>query len=157
MPNFLKNYDDLIDLIKIDSNNSMDKPPAKIPDVFKKTSKIEEFVYTKERKVTDSMTPEQESIVQNLTNSEDIKDFYASTEECLKRIATLTVPSIESIEHLRFDLPFEEELKTKKLAIFDLDETLVRAETRKPKKGRVQIHIKLPNGELAKVNKYNIR
>jgi hypothetical protein len=69
----------------------------------------------------------------------------------------LTVPSIESIEHLRFDLPFEEELKTKKLAIFDLDETLVRAETRKPKKGRVQIHIKLPNGELAKVNKYNIR
>ena len=155
MPNFLKNYDDLIDLIKIDSKDKFDKPAAKIPEIFRKTSNIEELVSTKERKVIENLSAEEEKIVQNLTNSEDIKDFYASTEECLKRIASLKIPDISTIEHLRFDLPFEEELKTKKLAIFDLDETLVRCEAKKPKKGKVQINIKLPNGEYAMVININ--
>jgi hypothetical protein len=155
MPNFLKNYDDLIDIIKIDSKDKLDKPAAKIPEIFGKTSNIEELVSTKERKVIENLSA-KEKIVQNLTNSEDIKDFYASTEECLKRIAALKIPDIATIEHLRFDLPFEEELKIKKLAIFDLDETLVRCEAKKPKKGKVQINIKLPNGEYAMVINTNV-
>jgi hypothetical protein len=154
MPNFLKNYDDLIDIIKIDSKDKSDKPPAQIPqpDLFNKPKKtIEEFIYNKERKVIDHLTVEEEKIVQNLTNSEEIKDFYEYTEECLKRIALMKVPEIETIEHLRMFLPFEEELKNKQLAIFDLDETLVHCEIKKPQKGQVQINVKLPNGELAKV------
>jgi hypothetical protein len=112
---------------------------------------VEEFIYNKEKKIIDHLSVEEEKIVQNLTNSEEIKDFYEYTEECLKRIATMKVPDIETIEHLRLDLPFVEELKTKKLAIFDLDETLVHCEIKKPQKGEVQINVKLPNGELAKV------
>jgi hypothetical protein len=91
-----------------------------------------------------------------LTNTEDIKDFYEYIEECMKRIAVMNIPDHKSIQHLKIDLPFEEELKVKKLAIFDLDETLVHCEINKPKKSKEQINIKLPTGELAQVIIYYI-
>ena len=94
---------------------------------------------------------EETKLVQNLTNQEDIKDFYEYTEECLKRIIKLKTPSLEEIQDLLFNLPFEEELKTKKLAIFDLDETLIHCEIKKPQKGQVQIMVNLPSGDTAKV------
>jgi len=94
---------------------------------------------------------EETKLVQNLTNQEDIKDFYEYTEECLKRIINLKIPSLDEIKDLLFDLPFEEELKTKKLAIFDLDETLIHAEIKKPQKGQVQIMVNLPSGDTSKV------
>jgi hypothetical protein len=86
--------------------------------------------------------------MKNLTNTEDIKDFYEYTEECMKRIIKLNIPSDEEIEHLCFNLPaeLEEELRYKKLAIFDLDETLVHCEIKHPKKGDVQLKVNLPNG-----------
>ncbi len=68
----------------------------------------------------------------------------------MKRIATMVIPDYSKIEHLTFNLPIED-LKTKKLAIFDLDETLVHCEIKKPHKGKVQINVKLPNGEIASV------
>lgn len=94
---------------------------------------------------------EETKIVQNLTNQEDIKDFYEYTEECLKRIIKLKIPTLEEIQDLLFSLPFEEDLKTKKLAIFDLDETLIHCEIKKPQKGQVQIMVNLPSGDTAKV------
>lgn len=94
---------------------------------------------------------EETKLVQNLTNQEDIKDFYEYTEECLKRIIKLITPSFEEIQDLLFDLPFEDELKSKKLAIFDLDETLIHCEIKKPQKGQVQIMVNLPSGDTAKV------
>lgn len=95
---------------------------------------------------------EETKIVQNLTNQEDIKDFYEYTEECLKRIIKLEIPNMDEIKELLFDLPFEEDLKTKKLAIFDLDETLIHCEIKKPQKGQVQIMVNLPSGDKAKVS-----
>jgi hypothetical protein len=158
MPNFLKNYEDLIDIIKIDSKEKLEKG---IPEIFRKfettttISTVQEFIYNQEKKVIDHLSVEEEKIVQNLTNSEEIKDYYEFTEDCLKRIATMNIPAMNTIEHLRFDLPIKE-INTKKLAIFDLDETLVHCEIKKPHKGKVQINIKLPNGELAKVIKNKI-
>jgi FMN phosphatase YigB (HAD superfamily) len=111
---------------------------------------VEEFVFNKEKKSNEQKIEEEQQIVKNLTNSEEIKDFYEYTEECLKRIATMKVPEYKSIEHLTFNLP-NEGLKTKKLAIFDLDETLVHCEIKKPQKGKVRINVKLPNGEIASV------
>ena len=67
-----------------------------------------------------------------MTNTEEIKDFYEYIEECMKRIAVINIPDDKSIQHLKIDLPFEEELKVKKLAIFDLDETLVHSAFKKP-------------------------
>ncbi len=116
---------------------------------------VEEYVFNKEKKINDERSLEEEQIVKNLTNSEEIKDFYEYTEECLKRIATMNVPDYPSIEHLAFTLQISD-LKTKKLAIFDLDETLVHCEIKKPHKGKVQIDVRLPNGETANVSLYNL-
>lgn len=69
----------------------------------------------------------------------------------MKRIINLNIPSLDEIKDLLIDLPFEFELKTKKLAIFDLDETLIHCEIKKPSKGQVQIMVNLPSGEKAKV------
>ena len=93
--------------------------------------------------------------VQKLTNTEEIKDFNEYTEECLKRIIKLKVPSNDEIKDLLFDLPFENELINKKLAIFDLDETLIHCEARKPSKAQKQIMCNLPNGGQAKVKNNN--
>jgi hypothetical protein len=74
----------------------------------------------------------------------------------MKRIAYLNKPTLEEISHLQIDLPFEKELKTKKLAIFDLDETLVHCEVKDPSKGQVKIKVKLPSGQKTKVNYFLI-
>jgi hypothetical protein len=93
-------------------------------------------------------------IVQNLTNTEEVKDFYEYTEECLKRIAVMKIPADNEIEHLGVNLPID--LGGKKLAIFDLDETLVHCEIKNPKKGDVKIEVKLPSGEKAQVREIYI-
>lgn len=62
------------------------------------------------------------------------------------------MPSLEEIEHLRLDLP--EKLLKKKLAIFDLDETLIHCELKNPQKAEKLITIKLPNGTKARVSSY---
>jgi hypothetical protein len=153
MPNFVRCYDDLIDLIKVDSKDKFkdERPERKQSEASKKNLKIvEEYVFNKEKRSLDEKSLEEQQIVKNLTNSEEIKDFYEYTEECLKRIATMVAPEYKKIDHLALDLPIED-LKTKKLAIFDLDETLVHCEIKKPHKGKVQINVKLPNGEIANV------
>lgn len=106
---------------------------------------------TSQQNQVEDRNQEETKIVQNLTNTEEIKDFYEYTEECLKRIIKLETPSLEEIKDLLFNLPFEEELKIKKLAIFDLDETLIHCEIKKPAKGHVQIMVNLPSGDTAKV------
>lgn len=99
------------------------------------------------------VNPEEERCkeMRSLTNTEDIRDFYENTEECLKRIAKIKPVSEKEISHLVFDLPFEEDLKEKKLAVFDLDETLVHCEIKKPSKGEVQLMVKIPSGAMTKV------
>lgn len=89
---------------------------------------------------------EENNEVSKLTNTEEIKNFYEYTEECLKKILKLKIPTKEEISDLIFDLPFEKELKNKKLAIFDLDETLIHCEARKPQRAHKQIICNLPAG-----------
>jgi predicted HAD superfamily phosphohydrolase YqeG len=67
----------------------------------------------------------------------------------MRKIIEMTIVDETAIEHLKLDLPLE--LKGKKLAVFDLDETLVHCEIRQPKKGDVLIEVTLPTGEKAKV------
>lgn len=87
--------------------------------------------------------------IQKLTNIEEIKDYYEYTENCLQLISKLEMPPLEEIAHLQLDLP--EKLLKKKLAIFDLDETLIHCELKKPQNAEKLITIKLPNGNKARV------
>lgn len=97
------------------------------------------------------ITLEEKEALTDLTSIEEINDFYEFTEECMKKIHKLKKPTQEEISEIAIEIPYEEELKTKKLAIFDLDETLLHCEIKKPQKGANQIMINLPNGEKAKV------
>lgn len=93
--------------------------------------------------------------LKNLTNIEEIKDYYEYTENCMHLISKLKMPPLEEIAHLQLDLP--EKLLKKKLAIFDLDETLIHCELKNPTKADKIISIKLPNGEKAKVRIFKFR
>lgn len=90
--------------------------------------------------------------IQNLTNIEEIKDFYDYTENCLHLISQLKMPNFEEIKDLQIELP--EKLLKKKLAIFDLDETLIHCELKNPQKADKIITIKLTNGQKARVILY---
>ena len=179
MPNFIKNYDDI--LKTINSNSKKDensKTPKKLEttqadsksDVFnfqtsttyktcekiQQLEKLSELITSTGRKsqtihINSSQKQDTCLTIHSMTNTEDIKDFYEYTEDCMKRIVRLTVVDVKEIEHMMIDLPFEEELKNKRLAIFDLDETLVHCESRQPEKGQVQIKVNLPDGTTGTV------
>jgi len=120
----------------------------------KKSNQEINYNYNKnDNKTKTEKNIEEKNQVQKLTNTEEIKDFYEYTEECLQKIIKLKIPSDEEIKDLKINLPFEEILKNKKLAIFDLDETLVHCEAKKPSKAQKQIMCNLPNGGQAKVIK----
>ena len=51
--------------------------------------------------------------VSELTNTEDIKDFYAYTKECLRRFSKIIPPTNEELEKIYIEsFPFDEELKS---------------------------------------------
>lgn len=95
--------------------------------------------------------------VRELTNTEDIKDFYAYTKECLRRFGKIIPPTNEELEKIYIEsFPFDEELKRticcsfldKKLAVFDLDETLVHCLTKNIQKAQVQLTISSFNSKV---------
>jgi len=144
--NTKNNLDSLVTSVKktsIDSVNKNKKNSIQGNNISNNITKNTEEINTNDNQV------------QKLTNTEEIKDFYEYTEECLRRIIKLKVPSNDEIKDLLFDLPFENELINKKLAIFDLDETLIHCEARKPSKAQKQIMCNLPNGGQAKVKNNN--
>lgn len=100
-----------------------------------------------------SQVPEKIDI-QNLTNIEEIKDFYDYTENCLHLISKMVMPKLEEIENIRIDLPLK--LLKKKIAIFDLDETLIHCELKNGQKGKEFVNIKLANGQKVRVSQDSI-
>ena len=171
MPNFLKNYEDILKSINSNSqspnqekNKKQDELNSKIFEASVKSNRCLEFdklssLITstgKKPQPQNNPSPTQENTLtlQSMTNTEEIKDFYEYTESCMKRIVKLKVSEEKEIEHLMLDLPFSEELKKKRLAVFDLDETLVHCESRFPEKGQVQIKVNLPDGTTGTVYIY---
>ena len=136
------------------------KNPSQQLKPYKNPFKIDEINYTKsnqdkainiEKLITAvSNTQNNDSSLKSLTNIEEIRDFMEYTENCLKLISTLEKPSEFDIEDLKLELP-EYMTTKKKLAIFDLDETLVHCELKNIKEAEKIISIKLPNGGKEKV------
>lgn len=149
--NFINSFDDLINGIKSVKTNS----DPKLAGVNKghnseiNLNKDKHFDSHEDASSLVTQVPEKIDI-QNLTNIEEIKDFYDYTENCLHLISQMTMPPLNEIEHLLIDLP--EKFLHKKLAIFDLDETLVHCELKNPQKADKIITIKLTNGQKARVS-----
>lgn len=94
--------------------------------------------------------------VKQMSNIEEIKDFYEYTEECLRKIGKIGQPSQSQIEMLQNDVTFSESIKGKKIVVFDLDETLVHCDSKCFTKSDVVLTVNLPTGEAAKIG-VNIR
>jgi len=74
-------------------------------------TEIKKLISNCEKKKTEEEKPEIH--IDNLTNREDIKDFYLYTEECLRNIKKINLPTNEQIEKLYInDFPFIKELKS---------------------------------------------
>jgi len=155
MPNFSKNFDELIRNIKTHKNLS-NYPKIEVNTEKEKIShKSAQETSIPKDKVEKLISQTQSDELKTLTNIEEIIDFMDYTENCLKLICSLKKPVEEEIKHLFMDLP-EYMTKKKKLAIFDLDETLIHCELKNPKDAQKRIKIKLPNGGTAKIG-LNIR
>lgn len=158
--NFVNNYEELITGFK----NIKTKSSDKIVNASYKSSNTQSALQIRKETKIDSLVSQvaqangsdnQEKIdIQNLTNIEDIKDFYDYTENCLLLISKLIMPDQRELDTLKVTLP--ESLIKKPLAIFDLDETLVHCELKNISKAEKIITIKLPNGNKARVG-LNIR
>ena len=66
----------------------------------------------------------EEKII-SLTNMEIISDFYEYTENCMRLITEMKPKENNKIKITPRDFIFENNLQRKKIAVFDLDETLI--------------------------------
>ena len=99
-----------------------------------------------------------EEKLKNFTNTETISDFYEYTEKCMSMILDLDISKQKKIEEkVNFNFPLEE--KKKKIALFDLDETLVHCIgeiTKAKKKYQNIVEVTLPSKKTVKIG-INIR
>lgn len=147
----------LLDLLTGIKNSSTSKVGLKSNEK-KEEKTLQKHTQSSQQFKTPSLDPsfvsqvdkkEEKVDLQQLTNTEDILDFYDYTENCLNLINKMSIPPLKEIEHLQIELPSK--LTKKKLAIFDLDETLIHCELKNLDKADKVITIKLKNGSKARV------
>ena len=97
---------------------------------------------------------EEEEDIESLTSSKDIKNFYEYTKMCLEKAKELPINDTHELSSMYIEIP--EEREHKKIAIFDLDETLIHCEIKNYKEAEYIIDIKLPTNKKVKVG-INIR
>lgn len=98
--------------------------------------------------------------IKSLTNTEEIFDFYGFLQDCLVKIKKIVPASSEEIIKNKINYELDKTLCNiilfiqldKKVAVFDLDETLVHCKKTDIKSADVTLDIKLESGKYVKVN-----
>ena len=95
--------------------------------------------------------------VESLSNMEDITNFYTYTERCFQLMIEIE-KSNKIYKCKPLDFPFDEQINSgkKKLAVFDLDETLVHCQAKNIEECQFQISVNLPSNKKGKIG-INIR
>ena len=95
--------------------------------------------------------------VESLSNMEDITNFYTYTEMCFQLMIEIEKSNIIN-KCTPLDFPFDDIINSgkKKLAIFDLDETLVHCQAKNIEECQFQISVNLPSNKKGKIG-INIR
>ena len=145
---------------KLDNdNNNSDKDihfePLTLIYLFKRNKKKHK---TKKSFCSTNLQFKQDE-VDSLSNIEEITNFYSYTEKCFEMMYEIEETSniiINKCTPLSF--PFDKIIneKKKKLAIFDLDETLVHCQVNNIEESQFQIEINLPSKKKGKIG-INIR
>ena len=101
----------------------------------------------------------EEKII-SLTNMEIISDFYEYTENCMRLITEMKPKENNKIKITPRDFIFVNNLQRKKIAVFDLDETLIHCvgdiKTKKKEEYEEIINVIMPNNLTVKIG-INIR
>lgn len=145
-------YDDLIQIII----SSLNKDDNDEEDEEDEEEQKEEFKASKRpRKGSQScmhlktILPKKEVIEAILfTNTEVISDFYEYTNNCMEIILQMTQP-FKSIGK-KVDFAFDFSIK-KRIAVFDLDETLVHCAGSDIQKGQHKIEVHLPMNKVVNI------
>lgn len=108
----------------VDINKNLTSRPGKIVNSTKvlNNNSVHKKVFTEKDIALFDMRIKKEEKIQTFTNTEEILDFYEYTENCLKMILKLPskpkTPTTINLSEIRNN-------SNKKLAVFDIDETLI--------------------------------
>ena len=96
--------------------------------------------------------------IESISSSKNIEDFYEYTENCLALLDEFKNSSQyeanrQEIESMKVDIPFIDEMKKnhKRIAIFDLDETLMHRNIQNIENSEKIVTIHLPSHKIVKV------
>ena len=150
--------------ILIDSYKIIDQEYSELLDSIKEFSK--QSACDEKKTLKTSKKAHQEKNEMNLmTNTQDIPNFYEYTKSCMKLIKELEenkilTKDLTSSIGRQVNLPFIDKIGLgpgkKRLAIFDLDETLIHYEQDLSKKAQIEVEVLLPNKQKKKIG-INIR
>ncbi len=109
----------------------------------------------KKKSIIITLLQENEEDIKSLSNTEEINDFYEFNENCYQVIDDI-IP-INNIPLPKISFPFFKDVPSKKkIAIFDLDETLAHSEFKNIEKAQNIITVKPPSRKEVKIG-LNIR
>ena len=143
-------YDEIINDLskkKYNSNNNIQfKKESKKKNLFKKTKTLNQItIFIKKNKEE----------IEKLANTEEISNFDEYNETCISLLDELVHLNSNIPPKIKF--PFAKDIPEKKrLAIFDLDETLAHSEFKNIDKAQHKITVKLPSNIEVKIG-LNIR
>ena len=143
-------YDEIINDLskkKYNSNNNIQfKKESKKKNLFKKTKTLNQItIFIKKNKEE----------IEKLANTEEISNFDEYNETCISLLDELVHLNSNIPPKIKF--PFAKDIPEKKrLAIFDLDETLAHSEFKNIDKAQHKITVKLPSNIEVKIG-VNIR
>ena len=82
---------------------------------------------------------------QKMTNIQEIHNFHEYTKNCMQIVSRMKMPDVSTLTKQFVSLPFENDISygRKRLAIFDLDETLIHCELKDIQSSQKQIKIKI--------------
>ena len=109
----------------------------------------------KKKSIIRTFLQENEEDIKSLSNTEEINDFYEFNENCYQVIDDI-IP-INNIPLPKISFPFFKDVPSKKkIAIFDLDETMAHSEFKNIEKAQNIITVKPPSRKEVKIG-LNIR
>ena len=115
---------------------------------------------SKTAKISKKIPMNSEEKIISLTNMEMISDFYEYTENCMRLITELESKEKQKNKIPPRDFIFEDNLERKKIAIFDLDETLIHCvgdiRTKKNEEYQQKITVTMPTKTQVQIG-INIR
>lgn len=158
-----ENYHDIIKSIKLDTDirkmsvmnaDALNKHKTTLANRLWDNCIMTHQFFPKKSISTLTILPNEEEMA-NLSNIEEITNFYEYTENCFRMILDIEQETnLTKCKPIKF--PFIDKIGEKRLAVFDLDETLVHCQVKNIKNPQSIIEVTLPSKQKGKIG-VNVR